>query len=89
MWGDDNDGSSRGGEGMMVRAEYNEDDDKTAHTCPHTFPPPPYPSPSLSTIIFPSPTLLCQFLFSYLVIYIIIYSVNLIFNIIIIKQTCR
>ena len=58
MWGDGNGGGSWGGEMMTVRAEYD-DDDETAHTCPHAFPPPPYPSPSLSIIIVPSPALLC------------------------------
>ena len=53
-------GSSQGGEGMTVGVKYNDDDDnETAHTCPHSFPPPPYPSPSLSTIIDPSPAFLC------------------------------
>ena len=47
-------------------------------------------SPSLFTIIVPSPALLCYFLLillCYLAIYIIIYSVNLIYIFIVIKQT--
>ena len=49
MWGDGNGGGSWGGEGMMVGAEYddNDDNDESAPTHPHTFPPSSYPSPSL------------------------------------------
>jgi hypothetical protein len=64
----------------MVGAEYNDDEDETAHTRLHTFPPPPPPSYII----------LLLFDYCYLVIYIIIYSVNLIyiyFIVIVIKQT--
>ena len=48
MWGDGNGGGSRGGEGMMVGAEYDDNDDNNgAPTHPHTFPPSPYPFSSL------------------------------------------
>jgi hypothetical protein len=69
---------------VVGEGEDNGDNDgETTYTCPHTFPPPSLP---LSTIIVPSPTLLCKI---FIMLLFIIYSVNLIYiYIIVIKQTC-
>jgi hypothetical protein len=54
-----NSSGRRGGEGMTVEAEYNDDgddDDETAHTRPHTFPPLPTLPPPLPSLSPPPPS---------------------------------